>query len=159
MPKFSVRSSNEVPQPTWASKAVQEARRQYEGYVREIGNNVGELEILPGEQVRSIKVRLRRAARQTGSELDIWDINDRIYFRVRPKRGRPPQVRSDCCDIRTAVGPNSGRRPSKTSSLEFNAGGLHIHGPSRHGFAGETAPQVCKPPALKSMNSWLSLAE
>jgi hypothetical protein len=89
MPKFSVRSSNEVPQPTLASKAVQEARRQYEDYIREIGNNVGELEILPGEEVRSIKVRLRRAARRTGLELDIWDINDRIYFRVRPKRGRP----------------------------------------------------------------------
>jgi hypothetical protein len=89
MPRFSVRSSNEVPQPTRASKAVQEARRQYEGYIREIGNNIGELEILPGERVRSVKVRLRRAATRIRSELDIWDIDDRVYFRVRPKRGRP----------------------------------------------------------------------
>jgi hypothetical protein len=89
MPRLSVRSSNEVPQPTKGSKAVQEARRQYEGYIREIGNNVGELEILPGERVRSVKVRLRRAATRIGSELDIWDYNDRVYFRVRPKRGRP----------------------------------------------------------------------
>jgi len=88
MPKLSVRSSNEVPQPR-ASMAVQEARRQYEGYIREVGNDVGELEILPGEQVRSIKIRLRRAATRIRSELDIWDINDRIYFRVKPKRGRP----------------------------------------------------------------------
>jgi hypothetical protein len=86
MPKLSVRSSNEVPQPTKGSKAVLEARRQYEGYIREIANNVGELEILPGERVRSVKVRLRRAATRIGSELDIWDINDRVYFRVRPKR-------------------------------------------------------------------------
>jgi hypothetical protein len=48
MPKLTVRSSNEVPQPIRASKAVQEARREYEGYIRETGNNVGELEILPG---------------------------------------------------------------------------------------------------------------
>jgi hypothetical protein len=89
MPKLSVRSSNEVPQPSTASKAVQEARRQYEGYIRVVGTNVGELEILPEEQVRSVKVRLRRAAKRIGSELDIWDINDRVYFRVRPKRGRP----------------------------------------------------------------------
>jgi hypothetical protein len=80
MPKLSVRSGNEVPQPTRASMAVQEARRQYEAYIREVGNNVGELEILPGEQVRSIKIRLRRAATRIGSELDIWGINDRIYF-------------------------------------------------------------------------------
>jgi hypothetical protein len=60
MRKLGVRSSNEVPQPIWASKAAQEARRSYEIYLREIGNNVGELEILPGEQVRSIKIAVSR---------------------------------------------------------------------------------------------------
>jgi hypothetical protein len=88
MPKLSLRSSNEVPQPTKASKAVQEAQRQYEGYIREIGNNVGELEMLPEEELRSVKVRLRRAATRMGSELDIWDFNGRVYFRRPGKRGR-----------------------------------------------------------------------
>lgn len=68
---------------------MQEAQRQYEDFIREISDNVGELELLPNEQVRSVKVRLRRAATRMAMELDMWDANERVYFRKKAKRGRP----------------------------------------------------------------------
>lgn len=88
MPTFAVRSRSEVPQPSKSPKAVQEMQRQYEGFIREIGDNVGELELQPGEQARSVKVRLRRAGTRLGADLDIWDANERVYFRNKAKRGR-----------------------------------------------------------------------
>lgn len=88
MPTFAVRPRSEVPQPTKSPKAVQEAQRQFEDFIREIGDNVGELELLPNEQIRGMKVRLRRAATRMGLELDIWDANERVYFMKKTKRGR-----------------------------------------------------------------------
>ena len=42
------------------------------------------------EHLRSTKVRLRRAATRLGVELEIWDAENRVYFRRgQRKRGRP----------------------------------------------------------------------
>jgi hypothetical protein len=44
--------------------------------------------------MRSVKVRLRKAASRLGVELEIWDADGRIYFKPPTKRGRPKrQVR------------------------------------------------------------------
>lgn len=77
-----------MPQPSKSPKAAQEAQRQFADFIREIGDNVGELELQPGEQARSVKVRLRRAGTRLGTDLDIWDAHERVYFRKRAKRGR-----------------------------------------------------------------------
>jgi len=89
MPKMTVRSVSDVPAPVRSAKAVREAQVQYEEYVRAIDSDVGELELSPDEQPRSVKVRLRRAATRLGRDIEIWDANGRIYFRVASKRGRP----------------------------------------------------------------------
>ena len=89
MPNLSIRKPSEVPPPHRTSKAVAEAQQQYEGYIREINGEVGELELDPEENLRSVKVRLRRAANRLGRELQIWDANGRVYFQVTTKRGRP----------------------------------------------------------------------
>ena len=89
MPSMTIRSASEAPLPNRATKAVREVQLQYEEYVQAINSDVGELELSPDELPRSVKVRLRRAATRLGREIDIWDANGRIYFRVSAKRGRP----------------------------------------------------------------------
>jgi hypothetical protein len=94
MPKLELRKPDEVPAPLRASKAVQEQQRLYEGFIKQLNGNVGELELDPGDQVRSVKVRLRRAATRLGSQLEIWDANGRVYFKMETarRRGRPPKA-------------------------------------------------------------------
>ncbi len=89
MPRLEVRRPNEVPTPSRSSRAVQEQQRLYEGFIRDVDGNVGELQLGAGEQVRSVKVRLRRAATRLGSEIEIWDADGRVYFKTAAKRGRP----------------------------------------------------------------------
>ena len=89
MPNLSIRNPSEVPPPHRTSKAVAEAQQQYEGYIRAINGDVGELELDPEENLRGVKVRLRRAARRVGKELQIWDADGRVYFQITTKRGRP----------------------------------------------------------------------
>ena len=91
MPKMTVRSASQVPQPSRASRAVREQQELYEGFIKQIGANVGELEPASGEAIRSLKVRLRRASTRLATQLEIWDVNDRVYFTVKTarRRGRP----------------------------------------------------------------------
>ena len=89
MPRMTIRSASEVPPPSRSPKAIREAQLQYEGYVQAINGDVGELELSAGEQPRSVKVKLRRAATRLGRDIEIWDANGRVYFRVASKRGRP----------------------------------------------------------------------
>jgi hypothetical protein len=89
VPKLTIRKPTDVPPPNRTSKAVREHQMRYEGFIRDIGTEVGELELGTDEKVRGEKVRLRRAATRLGVELEIWDANDRVYFRSTPKRGRP----------------------------------------------------------------------
>jgi hypothetical protein len=92
MPKLTVRSASEVPTPTRSTKAVLEAQRQYENFIQSINGDVGELVLSEGEQLRGIKVRLRRAASRLSREIEIWDANGHVYFRVVSKRGRPKKA-------------------------------------------------------------------
>jgi hypothetical protein len=89
MPNLQIRNASEVPSPNRTSKSVHEAQLQYEGFIQAIDGNVGELELSPDEQVRSVKVRLRRAATRLSREIEIWDVDGRVYFSVASRRGRP----------------------------------------------------------------------
>jgi hypothetical protein len=89
MPRLQIRKPEDVPVPSRASRAVQEQQRMYEGFIREVGaGDVGELELGQGDQIRSVKVRLRRAASRIGVDLEIWDANQKVYFRSATRRGR-----------------------------------------------------------------------
>jgi hypothetical protein len=90
VPKLQVRKPEQVPGPVKASRAVQERHRLYEGFIRDVGaGSVGELQLESNEPMRSVKVRLRRAASRLGVELEIWDADGRIYFKPATKQGRP----------------------------------------------------------------------
>jgi hypothetical protein len=96
VPKFEVKKANEVPGPVKTSRAVQEQHRLYEGFIRDVGaGRVGELQLESNEQMRSVKVRLRRAASRLGVELEVWDADGRIYFKPATKRGRPKRQVSE----------------------------------------------------------------
>ena len=91
MPTMTVRTATQVPQPSRVSRAVREQQELYEGFIKQIGENVGELEPGPGEQIRALKVRLRRASTRLGIQIEIWDVKDRVYFSLKQqrRRGRP----------------------------------------------------------------------
>jgi hypothetical protein len=90
MPQLHIRKPNEAPPPSRSSKAVREQQQKYDEFVRTIdANDVGDLELDPNENVRSVKVRLRRASSRLGLDLDIWDSNGHVYFRRVTRRGRP----------------------------------------------------------------------
>ncbi len=90
MPVLHKKRSAEVPPPSRASRAVREQQLKFDNFVREVDvGDAGELDLEPGETVRSVKVRLRRASSRLGVDLEIWDANGKVYFRRVTKRGRP----------------------------------------------------------------------
>jgi hypothetical protein len=90
MPLLHVRKPSEAPPPSRSSRAVREQQQKYEEFVRRIDTgDVGDLELEAAENVRSVKVRLRRASSRIGVDLDIWDANGHVYFRRVTRRGRP----------------------------------------------------------------------
>ena len=89
MPKLAIRKQNEVPAPNRSPRAVREQHQTYEGFIRRLDGNVGELELAQGEIIRSVKVRRRRAATRLGAPVEIWDANGKVYFKAAARRGRP----------------------------------------------------------------------
>ena len=92
MPKLQVRKPSEVPpRSSSTSRAVLEQQRMYESFIGQLDGNVGELELAQDEQIRSVKVRLRRAATRMNKPVEIWDANGKVYFKAEGarRRGRP----------------------------------------------------------------------
>ena len=93
MPTLHVVSLAQAPQPSRVSKAVREQQMVYENYINMIGMDVGDLELTGEDDMRSLKVRLRRASSRMGLKIDMWDLNNHLYFTVKQnpvvRRGRP----------------------------------------------------------------------
>ena len=90
MPTLHVRKPGDAPSPSRSSRAVRELQQKYDDFVRGIDNSeVGDLELDPNDNVRSVKVRLRRASSRLGANLNIWDVNGHVYFQHVVRRGRP----------------------------------------------------------------------
>jgi hypothetical protein len=88
MPKLQLRKLEEVPSPSKTSRAVLEQQLLYDGFIKQLNGHVGQLELEPGEAVRIIKVRLRRASSRLGIPLEVWDFDGRVYFRSEGQRRR-----------------------------------------------------------------------
>ena len=90
MPTLHVRKPGEAPSPSRSSRAVRELQQKYDDFVRGIDSSeVGDLELDTSDNVRSVKVRLRRASSRLGANLNIWDVNGHVYFQHVTRRGRP----------------------------------------------------------------------
>jgi hypothetical protein len=69
---------------------VRDLQQKYDDFVLGIATSeVGDLELDSGDNVRSVKVRLRRASTRVGASLSIWDANGHVYFQHVTRRGRP----------------------------------------------------------------------
>lgn len=88
MPQFAVRNPNEVPQYNYAPREIQMLQREYDAFIRAVASStdIGELHLEGDENMRSVKVRLRRSAARLREKLEIWDKNGLIYFRVVSKK-------------------------------------------------------------------------
>ena len=92
VPKLSVRKLADVPASIHTNKAILEQQKLYEDFIAQASGNVGELTLDADEVVRSIKVRVRRAATRMGTKLDIWEADGKVYFRAEEpskRRVRP----------------------------------------------------------------------
>jgi hypothetical protein len=93
MGALSCRISSSGKPPKSAAEAYAHgfgrSQQQYEGYVLAIDGKASELQLDPGENLRSVKVRLRRASTRLGKDLQIWESAGRVYFRLVTKHGRP----------------------------------------------------------------------
>jgi hypothetical protein len=90
MPQLHIRKPSEAPPPSRSSKAVREQQQRYDDFIRSIdATDVGDLDLDPSENVRSVKVRLRRASSRLNTDIDIWDVDGHVYFRKVTRRGRP----------------------------------------------------------------------
>jgi len=88
MPKLQLRKLEDVPSPSHTSRAVLEQQLLYDGFIKQLKGQVGQLELEQGEAVRSIKVRLRRASSRLGTPLEIWDVDGKVYFKSEGQRRR-----------------------------------------------------------------------
>ena len=90
MPNLTLRKLDEVPRRSGAkgSKAQREQQALYEGFIKQIGDNVGELELGQDEPVRSVRVRLSRAGKRLATDLEIWEADGRVYFKRQEQRRR-----------------------------------------------------------------------
>jgi hypothetical protein len=87
---MKVRTAAEVPAAVRGTRAAREAQQEYEGFIRAINSDVGELQLSAGEKPRGVKVRLRRAASRLGREIDTWEADGRVLlppgYQTRPSK-------------------------------------------------------------------------
>jgi len=86
MPAFSIRTAAEVPEAERPNRQKRNTISLYQCFIREIGDDVGELQVMGGECRSTIKMSLRRAAIHLGLVLDIWYADEKVYFRVAVPR-------------------------------------------------------------------------
>jgi hypothetical protein len=74
------------------SSASRKEQETYDGFIRDVGStNVGELHLEQAENARAVKVRLRRASKRLGIDIEIWDNDGKVYFKSAvqaPRRRR-----------------------------------------------------------------------
>ena len=95
MPNLTLRKSDEVPIRKKGTSAQKEQQALYEGFIKQIADNVGELQLGEDERSRSVKVSLRRASKRLGTELEIWEVDGRVYFRRQSQRRPGRRRRTD----------------------------------------------------------------
>ncbi len=72
---------------------MREQQQKYDEFIRKIDtSDVGDLELEANENLRSVKVRLRRASSRLGLDIDIWDANGHVYFQRVTRRSRRKQA-------------------------------------------------------------------
>ncbi len=83
MPTFEVLSAKEAPERPRRPGASAQRQREYEGYVNGLGRGrVGRLAPGRDETPRAVAVRVSRAARRVGKEVETWVVDGIVYFKL-----------------------------------------------------------------------------
>jgi hypothetical protein len=83
MAEFSVIKDTEAPRPARQTGRLAARMREYEKYVEQVPQGkAGKLVPAPGETPRSIAMRVSRAARRIGKNVNTWVVDGTVYFTV-----------------------------------------------------------------------------
>ena len=83
MAEFSVVSEKEAPRPTRQTGRLAARMREYEGYVTSVkSGQVGKLAAGKGESPRGLALRVSRAGKRIGKNIDTWVVDGSVYFKV-----------------------------------------------------------------------------
>jgi hypothetical protein len=83
MPTFEVLSAKDAPERPRRPGASAQRQREYEAYVTGLGKGrVGRLQPGKDETPRAVAVRVSRAARRLGREVETWVVDGAVYFRA-----------------------------------------------------------------------------
>ena len=85
MAQFAVIDQSRAPaQPPPHATSYAEQMRQYEGYVRGLKKGqAGRLTPVAPETTRGLVVRVGRAAKRLGTDVETWTADGAVYFAVR----------------------------------------------------------------------------
>lgn len=83
MAVFSVIKDSEAPRPARQTGRLAARMREYEKYVEQVTQGkVGKLVPSPEETPRAIAMRVSRAARRIGKNVNTWVVDGTVFFTV-----------------------------------------------------------------------------
>jgi hypothetical protein len=83
MAQFRVLPEKDAPKPTRQTGRLAARMREYETFVTSVkSGQVGELTPNEGETARGLALRVSRAGKRIGRNIDTWVVNGVVYFRV-----------------------------------------------------------------------------
>ena len=83
MAEFTTVEIDRAPRPAQSrNPRLAERMMEFDSYVLQVkGNNVGRLTPSSGESARGLALRVSRAAKRNGRSLQVWTIDDIVYFK------------------------------------------------------------------------------
>ncbi len=83
MAQFSVVKESEAPRPSRQTGRLAVRMREYETYVSQVsGGKVGKLSPAAGESARGVALRVSRAGKRAGKNINTWVVDGVVYFTV-----------------------------------------------------------------------------
>lgn len=81
MPKLELVEA--APAPSKVSQEVLQERRMYEEYIVKVAEKgkIGKLDLDDDEPIAGVRMRLSHASRRLGRPIDMWAVENTIYFR------------------------------------------------------------------------------
>lgn len=90
---FTKIKESEAPKRlSYASARLAGRMREYEGYIADVAasnGTAGQIRPDAGETARGLALRVNRAAKRTGKEVETWVSNGTVYFRVSGTASAP----------------------------------------------------------------------
>ena len=84
MAEFTTIDIDKAPRPPQLRNTrLAERMMEFDSYVAQVkGKNVGRLTPSEGESARGIALRVSRAAKRNGRSVQVWTVDDIVYFRT-----------------------------------------------------------------------------